>query len=147
MKRAFLLALLAGCGGSDPTIDGTWVAQASDICLFGAQFDRGAGTYVADVACSLQGGGLGVERETGVADFSQSGIVVLTPKMASCPSSEHTMETDTYSFADEGQLVITTPNGAIIFRRPPQADPTTNGTLQFGCHGPDAFMPHALEAL
>lgn len=144
--RWMLLALaLAGCGGSDPGLDGTWV-MVTNGCGLGATFDTQAGTYVINQICALQGGGFGQELEAGEATIDGSSLTFV-PKRASCPAHDHTVETDTYSFS-AGDLVIASPNGVLVFRRAPPPSSTPGGaSVANGCWDGDAFTTHPLQNL
>ena len=136
--------VLFGCGSDEPSINGNWYAEVNGACGIAATFVVSKSTYSIGMICSLSNGSFGMEMEVGDADFSVPGQVSLVPRKATCPTSDHTSETDAYSF-NGSSLVIVAPSGAVAFK--PNRESGGEGAVSFGCWTMGTLEPHPLKDL
>lgn len=138
MKAFALIALgvaLVGCGGSGDDDDeatgsivGKWAFQGSNGCALG--FTADAMQYEGDVVCPLADNAYGIEAEVGSYSIAGSQLT-LTPELASCPTSDHSV--DTITFAVSGNtLKFTTPSGVVVFQKVP-GDAGGSVVAAYGC--------------
>lgn len=127
-----LASILGGCGGDDEgNLDGDWVAMANNACVIAMEIKSNPGTYNWAFVCGLEGGGFGADLESGDIDLSMPGKMAFRPRKGSCPTTDHSPVTVTYSRSDDKHLALTFPNSVVQFERSTEEDAT--GVIRLGC--------------
>jgi hypothetical protein len=145
MKSMLLagLALLAGCGSSSPSLDGTWVYNASQTQGAGVIFNAD-GTYVGqelvitNIVTDSSGNPISVsandQEESGT--YTDNGTSVsFSPTMNTCPGADPPY-TLSYSFSN-GQLVVSSPGHVETLMRNVNESTSTTYSITTGCFASD----------
>ena len=149
MRIFAMLSVLAwGCGDdeSGPSLVGDWVAPGDGPydCAFGVTFEAD-GTYVQGTACTLEGGGLGVEVYGGTYTASDDEIT-LKQTHGTCPEAEPLTERLVYEL-DGDRLRLGDTSGTVVLSRAEGGDDIT-GQAAYGCYAQDgSFTPRPISPL
>jgi hypothetical protein len=148
MVAAVVGAMLAGCGGDDPSLEeqmqGTWVVKAPGPydCAEGLTLNKGR--YVGQLFCALVAGGYGAELEAGAYSLQGNQLTMGYSDLSSCPTSDHGSVTAGISV--EGDiLTIAFPGIVLAMKRLPDEPASQAGVVRTGCWDDGQFTPFPVQ--
>ncbi len=139
MRRVWAAAVLAcvacGDGGeaSAPGIEGVWGLEDSNGCALVMAFN--GDRYKSGFACELTSGQIGMQAGEGI--YSTDGDeLTFMPSKATCPGATGDPLTVNFNISD-GQLIVESPDGALILDDIGDEESSQTGALVYGCFADD----------